>query len=72
MTGWIPERIALKETDVDKFFKMISSRYNAGEVLVTFSTGDISDYESERTGLVSTHAYAMLDIQNVQVKKFTA
>ncbi|KPM11093.1 calpain-7-like protein [Sarcoptes scabiei] len=69
LTGWIPERIALKETDVDKFFKMISSRYNAGEVLVTFSTGDISDYESERTGLVSTHAYAMLDIQNVQGKR---
>ncbi|OTF78253.1 hypothetical protein BLA29_012635 [Euroglyphus maynei] len=57
--------MSLSECNKDSFFRLISQRYNAGEALITFATGDISDFESERTGLVSTHAYAMLDVKNV-------
>lgn len=59
--------MSLSECNKENFFSLISRRYNAGEALVTFATGDISDFESERTGLVSTHAYAMLDVKSVNV-----
>ena len=48
---------------------MILDRYSNGNVLVTFATGEISDKESDRTGLVSGHAYAMLDIKHVNGQK---
>ena len=67
MTGWLPERISLSEYNKENFFRLISRRYTAGDALITFATGDISDFESERTGLVSTHAYAMLDAKCVNV-----
>nr|XP_027199155.1 calpain-7-like [Dermatophagoides pteronyssinus] len=65
LTGWLPERISLSEYNKENFFRLISRRYTAGDALITFATGDISDFESERTGLVSTHAYAMLDAKSV-------
>ena len=45
---------------------MLTARHDQGDVLVTFATGDFSDAESERTGLVAGHAYAMLDVKAVQ------
>lgn len=48
-------------------FKSLLERYEKGDVLITFATGEMSDSVSERTGLVSGHAYAMLDIKFVQV-----
>lgn len=30
---------------------------------MTVATGELSEAESERTGLVSTHAYAVLDLK---------
>ena len=46
---------------------MLISRYEKGDVLITFATGDFSDEEGERTGLVPGHAYAMLDVKFAQV-----
>lgn len=69
LTGWIPERVNLKDWDKRKLFELILTRYAKGDLLVTFATGEFSDAQSERTGLVSTHAYAMLDIKLVQVRR---
>ena len=45
-------------------------RFNKGDVLVTTSTGEMSDEDAERAGLVSSHAYAMLDLREVNGVKF--
>jgi len=34
---------------------------------VTVATGELGDGAADRAGLVPTHAYAMLDIQLIQV-----
>lgn len=35
--------------------------------MITVATGELSDDEGERTGLVSTHAYAVLDLKEIDV-----
>lgn len=75
LTGWIPERVAIRSTtsefDKDKEFKRILERFHKGHCLVTLSTGQLSQEEADRAGLVPTHAYAMLDIKEVKgVKLF--
>ena len=39
----------------------------AGNALLTVATGEMSKQEAERAGLVPTHAYAVLNITEVQV-----
>jgi calpain-7 len=70
LTGWIPERLSIhaSEGDKEKTFKMLYERHIKGDVLITFATGELTDSESDRIGLVPTHAYAMLDIKNVCVR----
>uniref|UniRef100_A0A0K2TNJ9 Calpain catalytic domain-containing protein n=1 Tax=Lepeophtheirus salmonis TaxID=72036 RepID=A0A0K2TNJ9_LEPSM len=75
LTGWIPERLGIKKNDPnfekDKAFKKIHDRFHKGDVLVTFATGDIGDFAADRAGLVQKHAYAMLDVREVNgVKLF--
>lgn len=41
-----------------------------GDVLVTVATGELSDADAERTGLVPTHAYAVMDVQTVNGVRF--
>ena len=88
LTGWIPERISIKEDtfNQDKVFSMLLERHKRGEVssllafssiyyyyysilyvvvfpfkvLVTVATGEIDDAFAEKSGLVPTHAYAVL------------
>lgn len=73
LTGWIPERISIKANDPafdkDLVFKKLVQRFHRGQVLVTFATGEMSDREADRAGLVPTHAYAMLDIREVNGTK---
>ncbi|CAI2727891.1 unnamed protein product [Schistosoma spindalis] len=70
LTGWIPERISIRSSsttfDKDREFRRLLSRFHKGHCLVTIATGQLSDNESERSGLVPTHAYAMLDIREVE------
>lgn len=71
LTGWIPERVTMgeKEFNKDATFRKIIDRFHKGDVLVTVATGEMSDADADRAGLVSTHAYAMLDIKEVQGKR---
>ena len=70
LTGWIPERVSVKDKDFSKdaTFKKILERFHRGDVLVTMATGEMSDSAADRAGLVPTHAYAMLDIKEVKVR----
>lgn len=46
---------------------MLEERLRKGHCLGTVATGELSDAEAERTGLVPTHAYAVLDVRTVRV-----
>lgn len=37
---------------------------------MTVATGELSDLDADRTGLVPTHAYAVLDVRKVNVSSF--
>ncbi|XP_072948969.1 calpain-7-like isoform X2 [Epargyreus clarus] len=69
LTGWIPERCAIRSGDPDfnsgALYETIRSRLERGDVLATVATGPLPDDEAERTGLVATHAYAVLDVRLV-------
>lgn len=71
LTGWIPERCAIrpKEEDfnADAVFERLSTGLEHGRCLITVATGDLSDEQAERTGLVATHAYAVLNMKEVDV-----
>lgn len=69
LTGWIPERMSTKEDNFngEKVFTLLMTRLARGDVLVTAATGELSEVASDRTGLVSTHAYAVLDLRHVEV-----
>ncbi|KAK4293591.1 hypothetical protein Pmani_033716 [Petrolisthes manimaculis] len=71
LTGWIPERVSIKDKDFNKedTYRKILDRFHRGDVLVTVATGEMSDAEADRAGLVPTHAYAMLDIKEVKNKR---
>lgn len=69
LTGWIPERTAIRQNDPDfnrdALFSTLESRLAKGDVLVTVATGELSDSDAERSGLVPTHAYAVMDVRTV-------
>lgn len=71
LTGWIPERVAIrpKEDDFNAngIFERLESGLDQGRCLITVATGDLSDEQAERTGLVPTHAYAVLNMKEVNV-----
>ncbi|XP_069114196.1 calpain-7-like [Argopecten irradians] len=71
LTGWIPERVALrkksKEFDADREFRRILDRFHKGHCLITVATGELSEEAADRAGLVPNHAYAMLDIREEMV-----
>jgi len=70
LTGWIPERVAIRPEDpsfnADAVFDRLHDRFHRGEVLATVATGELSDSVADNAGLVSTHAYAVLDVRKVE------
>lgn len=42
-------------------------KYFLGDCLITLATGQLSELDQKRTGLVDAHAYALLDIQKINV-----
>ncbi|KAG6797685.1 calpain-7 [Apis mellifera caucasica] len=73
LTGWIPERWAIRPNEPDfnkdNLFNVLLTRLHKGDVLVTVATGELSDLEADRTGLVPTHAYAVLDVRKINEEK---
>ncbi|XP_026826623.1 calpain-7 isoform X2 [Ooceraea biroi] len=69
LTGWIPERWAIRpnEADFNKdvLFDTLLLRLHKGDVLVTVATGELSNLDADRTGLVPSHAYAVLDVRKI-------
>uniref|UniRef100_A0A0X3PF53 Calpain-7 n=2 Tax=Schistocephalus solidus TaxID=70667 RepID=A0A0X3PF53_SCHSO len=69
LTGWIPERVPIKPStgifNADREFRRLASRFHQGHCLVTVATGILSPSDESRSGLVPTHAYALLDMQEV-------
>ena len=64
LTGWIPERLPVKSC-TEAEWKAIWRNMHQGLVLVTLGTGAIAAAEEERCGLASRHAYALLDIREI-------
>lgn len=69
LTGWIPERITLRandsDFDSDAVFNRLKEGFHEGRCLITIATGELPDAECERTGLVSTHAFAVINLAEV-------
>ncbi|XP_066246595.1 calpain-7-like [Euwallacea similis] len=69
LTGWIPERAGIRLGDPDfnkdSLFAILETRMAKGDVLVSVATGELSDLDAERSGLVATHAYAVMDVRTV-------
>ena len=70
LTGWIPERVSIRPGeagfDPEATFKNLVLRLGRGQCLATVATGQLSDTAADRAGLVSTHAYAVLDVKEVE------
>lgn len=69
LTGWIPERISIHSqqstTDANAVFDRLRNGLSMGRCLITAATGELSDADEKRTGLVPTHAYAVLDMREI-------
>ena len=69
LTGWIPEsfHIRKKETfDKDRTWTRLVHAHKYGDCLITVATGNsLSSAEADRVGLVTGHAYAVLDAKEV-------
>lgn len=71
LTGWIPERLAIRSSEpdfnADASFDKLLSHLHKGDILVTVATGQMSEVEADRSGLVPSHAYAVLDVRKIKV-----
>ena len=73
--GWIPEGASLKDLNaefkqgnsdqVDRLWHRIKGGHEYGDCLITCGTLPFSDAEGNRIGLVPSHAYAVLRIEEV-------
>ncbi|ORE22938.1 cysteine proteinase [Rhizopus microsporus] len=71
LTGWIPEHIFIHDKYFvpDNVWDRILDGMKYGDVLVTIATGDMTEEEASRLGLVPTHAYAVIDITMIHGKR---
>lgn len=71
LTGWIPEiiQIAAKDFNFSDLFEQLKNGLNQGHCLITImSNSGISEEELKRAGLVGNHAYAVLDMREIEVR----
>ncbi|ORE08732.1 cysteine proteinase [Rhizopus microsporus var. microsporus] len=71
LTGWIPEHIFIHDKYFvpDNVWDRILDGMKYGDVLVTIATGEMTEEEAARLGLVPTHAYAVIDITVIHGKR---
>jgi len=71
LTGWIPERLTLNdkdefnETNAIQHFDRLMERFHIGHCLITVVTGKMTDAEENRTGLIDSHCYAVIDMRKI-------
>ena len=80
LTGWIPERIYFSkkkqnlrdhETTPERMFQRLHSALSFGDVLTTASVGsEISEIEADAVGLVTEHAYGILNVVEAPSGRF--
>ncbi|KAJ2962961.1 hypothetical protein NQZ79_g2001 [Umbelopsis isabellina] len=72
LTGWIPEHIFVEDKDfvANNVWERLMGGQKYGDVLVTISTGEMSEETAAERGLVPTHAYAVIDIREVNGVRF--
>lgn len=75
LTGWIPERQNIGSTEAepnfnaDHVFRKMFDHFHKGNLLATVATGQIPQALAEKSGLVPCHAYAVLDVREVQGRR---
>lgn len=72
LTGWVPERIFFAEneskvqdfeTPAERAWERLKSASSFGDCLITVSTSSkLTESEANSVGLVTAHAYAVLDV----------
>ena len=67
LTGWLPEKIELKTYNRQKLWDRIRRGYANNDCLITIGTGLIPDEDA--VGLVSNHAYGVLEIMEYKSHK---
>ena len=69
LTGWIPERISTSSEDFsvakDRVWQRMLNGQKLGDCLITASTSALADAQADQLGLVPTHAYAVLRVEQV-------
>ncbi|ORY05511.1 cysteine proteinase [Basidiobolus meristosporus CBS 931.73] len=67
LTGWVPEHIFItdKSFNQDSQWKRMFDGQKYGDALITIATGELDEIEADELGLVPTHAYAVLDVREV-------
>jgi len=69
LTGWIPESFHVRKTetfDKDRTWTRLVHAHKYGDCLITVATGNsMTKAEADRIGLVTGHAYAVLDAKEV-------
>jgi hypothetical protein len=70
LTGWIPDQLFLQHDDFDhdQAWKMMKKAYNQGNVIATLGTPFLSAEEESTLGLVSEHDYAVMDVQEDELR----
>ena len=70
LTGWLPQKYNLSKPGIspDKLWQKVLRGYKTNDCLITIGTGVITD--EDNVGLVGNHAYGVLEIVEVEGKKF--
>lgn len=71
LTGWIPEITLIQAEDPNfnsgDLFERLRNGLSQGICMITLSIKELPDEEAQRAGLVANHAYAVLDLREIDV-----
>ncbi|KAJ2520321.1 cysteine protease [Coemansia sp. RSA 1939] len=67
LTGWIPEHVFIQDQSFDEAqtWERMYKGLHTGDALITIATGEMGSDVAGALGLVSSHAYAVLDLREV-------
>ncbi|KAJ2088269.1 cysteine protease [Coemansia sp. RSA 1813] len=67
LTGWIPEHVFIQDQSFDEAqtWERMYKGLHDGNALITIATGEMGSDVAGALGLVSSHAYAVLDLREV-------